>query len=509
MNKKITAIIIAMILIAGIIGGFLLFKIFQKSDKNELIVKFQQFQQSYNQKQALGYDLIQVDLIVQQGKMAFNRGDYKEANKKLNQAIESLEKLKKPEEIVYSNRVCEEDNFGLHIIWDRTVESNELNVNLIRGMNHFNNERKLRDWIKLYQNAGLDIVLSLIPNNDVWRNSVIKSIDLGGIPGGADISGFPSNVEAYKKDLVRLVEGVDGDGVEDYSELRYPIKYIQVGNEVFWQWYGNPPSSITNKQQLYSWRLNHLNEVWQSYGEFLKITYETIKAENPDMMVILGDIYGPDLEVTDDEKIVLTNYRNYFDIADVHFYGNYKELEETIDDKDVLFGMQKPIWSLEIGGPMKDYTLKEHAEEVVKMQLVLFEKGIDKSFWSSLIPTIGWPQSFLNTALLDKSFNKKPAYYTYKILKNKINCFASVNKISSDEYFYKVKFDDKDPVFVLWSENGEKIIDFSQYIFTPNVKITHIVTELDADNNPIYPDEEIISSDSIQIDETPIFIEEV
>ena len=409
---------------------------------------------------------------------------------------------------------CGKDKFGLHVVWDKTEEARQLGISLVRGINHFNDERKLRNWIKLYQNAGLDIVLTFTPNSDVWGNSVIKSIDLRDIPGGADISGFPSDIEAYKKDLTQFVEGIDGDGVGDYPETRYPIKYIQVGNEVFWQWYGNPPAYITNKQQLHNWKLNHQNEVWQSYGEFLKMTYETIKAENPDMAVILGDIYGPDMEVTSDERIVLTNYSDYFDIIDVHFYGNHKDLAETIDDRETLLGMQKPVWSLEIGGPMKDYAFKTyedfkgHAEEVVKMQIILFEKGTEKSFWSSLVPTIGWPQSFLNTALLDESFTKKPAYYTYKIFNNKINYFTSVSKINQNEYFYKVEFDNRNPVFILWSEDGTKRVDISDYFSGDTVLVSHIVTELDENNNPIYPTDEIVLTSSIQIDETPIFAEE-
>jgi len=41
---------------------------------------------------------------------------------------------------------------------------------------------------------------------------------------------------------------------------------------------------------------------------------------------------------------------------------------------------------------------------------------------------------------------------------------------------------------------------------TLNIKVTHIVTELDANNNPIYPPDEIVPANSIPIDETPIFV---
>ena len=51
------------------------------------------------------------------------------------------------------------------------------------------------------------------------------------------------------------------------------------------------------------------------------------------------------------------------------------------------------------------------------------------------------------------------------------------------------------------------MIDLSPYIPTPYVKITHIVTELDEDHNPIYHSDDIVSATSVKIDETPVFVE--
>ena len=61
-------------------------------------------------------------------------------------------------------------------------------------------------------------------------------------------------------------------------------------------------------------------------------------------------------------------------------------------------------------------------------------------------------------------------------------------------------------VVVAWNDTGATI-DLSQYFSVPNVRLTHIVTELDELHNPIYPDDVIVSTSSIPLNETPIFIE--
>ena len=49
--------------------------------------------------------------------------------------------------------------------------------------------------------------------------------------------------------------------------------------------------------------------------------------------------------------------------------------------------------------------------------------------------------------------------------------------------------------------NQQKTVDLSSEVSTTNVKITHIVTELDGNNDPIYPADEIVNTSSIQIEQ--------
>jgi hypothetical protein len=101
---------------------------------------------------------------------------------------------------------------------------------------------------------------------------------------------------------------------------------------------------------------------------------------------------------------------------------------------------------------------------------------------------------------------------------------------SSDTFVYKITKTDNDDMYVAWHEDpdaaalleqaqtlpqfaeaidsfAEVLIDLSSYIFTPEVKISRIVTELSAHNEPVYPEDEIVPVHSIEIGKTPVFIE--
>jgi hypothetical protein len=102
---------------------------------------------------------------------------------------------------------------------------------------------------------------------------------------------------------------------------------------------------------------------------------------------------------------------------------------------------------------------------------------------------------------------QKPGFYTNKLLIEKLKNFISIEKI--DYGICRFGFSSKTPVYVLWSDSGNAIIDLSPHVSTGNVKITHIVTELDLYGHPVYPADQIVPADSIIATETPIFVEEI
>ena len=125
--------------------------------------------------------------------------------------------------------------------------------------------------------------------------------------------------------------------------------------------------------------------------------------------------------------------------------------------------------------------------------------------WSSYFPTFGWNDNFLRTSLINEwTYKPRPALYTYKLLEEEIGGASKVQKLAEGVYLFTKA--DGSKVVVAWSDNGNKIIDLST-TFTSNAKVTHIVTKVDSQENPIYLPDETISSSEVQISSVPIFIE--
>ncbi len=391
----------------------------------------------------------------------------------------------------------------------------------------------IKQGIRLYNENDIQIFPTILPRNEIWSNDAVKELRNVGIIEGEPfdgVFGYPSDIEAYKNDLRDLVEGMDGDGINDIEGLAYPVNTIQVGNEVGWEYLGDLNDSQANEIEYYynylrSIDLNHeyalmittstfvdkySEKVWKSHKEFLKISYETIKENNPDINVVLGAGILQRMEYDDPQDSI----KNYFDIIDIHHYGNHTYLEERLDTifNPIItnYSINKPIWYYEMSGPMKDELfnaegLKEHSEQVIKLYVSGIGMGVKKMFWASLTPTIGYVDlGFYNLALLDENDAPKPAYHTYELMTGKLNGFKEIVKL--DEGLYMFSFPDKDPVFVAWSDSGDKRIDLSSRVTAQNMKVFHIVTELDSSNNPVYPSEETVPSDSILIGETPVFL---
>jgi hypothetical protein len=247
-------------------------------------------------------------------------------------------------------------------------------------------------------------------------------------------SSYPQDVEAWLQMLRRMVERYDGDGEEDMPNLRCPIRYWQIENEISWQWVG--PMS--------------------SYVELLRKSRQAIRQADPQAKIVLGAItasqyFALDAGLIEDPTIRITTpnrqrevsveeVRNnpqfqekkeamevlfaqagpYFDIADMHSYSDDAQYL-SVQAKWMRFimeknGYQRPIWCLECGGPMSDYSPTRHAEEVIKRVTVAFANGISAVFWSTLMPTTEFPQKYINLSLVDESGNTKPAFNAYQLM---------------------------------------------------------------------------------------------
>jgi hypothetical protein len=160
---------------------------------------------------------------------------------------------------------------------------------------------------------------------------------------------------------------------------------------------------------------------------------------------------------------VLEHGHPYFDIISFHQYGRYQAIEKEVEYLRGIMrrhNYEKPLWMTEAGGPFvpfgEAYTEDRHAQEVVKYYVTALASGVEVIFWSTYLPTPEWGTAFTNTALLDASGRKKPAYYSYKLMTSKLRDATRVESLFSSERGLLARFTRKTraPVYVAWWDGG-------------------------------------------------------
>jgi len=255
-------------------------------------------------------------------------------------------------------------------------------------------------------------------------------------------------------------------------------------------------------------------------------------------------------------EYIINDAEDNYDIFGLHVFHNKPNwLEGEIAYlKSIMEDPTKPILITAASGPHKltqqqidcgvtqgnicfgNFNLKEHAEFIVKQFSQALASGVARMTWTmgstatvppqylELLCTATWAGSWHNTPMtgplgytctddLDDAtcdlditaMVKKPAFYTYKMMVEKLSGFTSVQKIAYGKYKFTVN---GKPVVVAWNDAGPTTINLSSHFSTSQVKVTPIVTQLDAGNNPIYPSQQTYNSNSVAINFSPVFIEE-
>jgi len=345
-----------------------------------------------------------------------------------------------------------------------------------------------------------------------------------------------------------LTERYDGDGTGDWDGLKYPVRVHHIVEE----W----PSPGMNVK---------------TYLGFLAKLSPAIKETDPNAKIMIPGLYMPnwgrvfaylDGYIEDDdagivngvkyEKTELNRMQNitfskkgyelildlggdYFDIVDIHLYTEketfYEGEIEYIKSKMRELGYQKPIWCVEGGGPFRNPesspddpqgdTLfgttneKEVAEYVVKFHAMSAAKGLVRQHWG-----IGgqeqqgyWGGPWNIMSLLEKVTQKKrPAYYTYKIMREKLRDFqvGNVADLSIDHIRIFEFITPKGNIYIAWDRDGgedSSITNLSDALGNKEVKVTQIVTELNDNDSPVQPKVETYATTAIPLSITPVFIE--
>ncbi|MGD8814852.1 MAG: hypothetical protein PVI78_10295 [Anaerolineales bacterium] len=459
--------------------------------------------------------------------------------------------------------------FGLSLInaWTGAEYVQDLGVSWLSLQPHLlwmaiESEPGVYDWsaldreVRQLQSLGLDITMVLSPAINAFGEQRDELIEIAssyssvmhflreGDAGGMVLYPHGDTMPIWLDFVRAAVDRYDGDGQNDMPGLRYQARN--------WHFIEEYPIPEIEDPVI--------------YVDLLKATYEAIKSENPNAKVILAGLAGnfaqyfafmdgyiedPDAGVIQgvqiprdvfaqlpvwsalkaDWEYVLEHGAGYFDIVDLHAYitketfleGEIEYLRHTMQS----FGYTRPIWIIEGGGPFKNYpgkraentpadpyyglgSLKENAEFVIKLHALSAAMGVERQHWGlglELGPDSYWDGPWCGMSLMDGEDRfKRPSYYTFKLMVELLDGFTQVDDLSRGETRIISFTVDNQELFVIWNASEDPIeMDLSTVIGFGDYEITHIVTTLEADLEPIYLPNEVMDSTAMDISLTPIF----
>jgi len=345
-----------------------------------------------------------------------------------------------------------------------------------------------------------------------------------------------------------LTERYDGDGIDDWEGLRYPLRVHHIVEE----W----PSPGLNAK-TYLGYLARLSPAIKRADPFAKIMIPGLYMPNwgrvyafldgyiddPDAGILNGVRYTKsDLNAMQHitfgkraYEAILDHGRDYFDLVDLHLYTEketfYEGEIEYVKGIMAKLGYQKPIWCVEGGGPFRNpesalddpqgdplfgtTNEKEVAEYVVKFHAMAAAAGLQRQHWG-----IGgqaqhgyWTGPWNIMGLLEKvTRRKRPAYYAYKLMREKLRDFeiGNVTDLSIGSIRVFEFLTPNGTVYIAWDVDGTDTpqpIDLSRVLGNRDVLLTPIVTELAPNDTPIVPEAMSVSTTTVPLGITPVFIE--
>jgi len=349
-------------------------------------------------------------------------------------------------------------------------------------------------YIRRAQRYGFHVLANIQPFAPWDQELCHQELPTISSPMGPQRKGKPCDIEAYKNFVIKLVERYDGDGQDDMPGLKYPIKHWEVANEpemqqeplVFFQ--GSP----------------------RDYFEILKATYEAVKEADSQAQVVQGGMAGMDRwMVSFWQKVFDLGAASYFDIANMHSIGhgehlNVPSFKEFLSKNNAS---EKPFWitEVQIEDRKKKKTPKEYAASLARSYIFALANGAKKFFYVNLrlpehLPPEeeGGPGFSDLSALVDSSGNLTPLFYAHRTIALKLGDFQKVEKIRERvrgktilEGQYRFLKDNR-VIYVLWSR-GKLPSEIEG-----KVKVTDISGS-----------EKILTSDSIRLTNSPIFVEKI
>ena len=403
----------------------------------------------------------------------------------------------------------------------------------------------------------------------------VQAASAADLPSGRALASCPIRTEmesAWSRMVTEFVERFDGDGNRDMPGLLGNVRVdIEVENEAanrqLWD-YGEADRALAADRYL---RL--LDLAYQAKQAAHPETRVILAGLfEPNLLARCdGQPQGPGctslvLQNLAFSKRILGR-PEIFDAVDVHFFVYYHFEPSFIDDGfDWVIGQmqgrgyQRPIYSLEWTGSMmlhvaegysaefaayfpysaefpslqdfqamyvgldqpenafyRQWFEAEQAKELGKLFTNILALGVSRLVhvqYSDYRPG-AWDNPWWNWQGVIKYVGggpvRKPSYYTYNILSERIFGFTAARRIEqgNDVRLYEFAFPTREPTHVLWTDGAEGVLDLSAAVSRPTLRLTHLVTELGATNEPIVRAEQTVPATAVPVGDVPVLLEGV
>jgi hypothetical protein len=308
------------------------------------------------------------------------------------------------------------------------------------------------------QSHGLNIMVNVYPINS-WDQPEIEVVShrIKRRPGR-----YPSDMDSYLKFVRKSVERYNGDGSGDAPGSPTINGWI-IGCEMesHFRWVDTP----------------------KNYARLFIETYKIIKKCNPESTVLL---YGSNFEKNRREGLINTFTipmlkevkklsRDLSDMSFVFSLHHYKAspaglIDNIIKAREILDAAgfnEVPIWMTDAAtfsagsqGGNRFRSEKKLAQDIIKLYSSGLAHGIKKYVWAQI--SDGYRSNSLESGLIGKDRGtktkyKKLAYYTYKLMTEKLGCLKrNATKIlhegENGTYVYAFKNRQGRTIYVAWAD---------------------------------------------------------
>lgn len=280
--------------------------------------------------------------------------------------------------------------------------------------------------VQLDQAQGFHIVANLQPFANWDQEKCHQDLPVFSGEGSPGTKGKPCDMEMYRNFLTRLVERYDGDGVDDMPGLIFPIKHWEVMNE----------------PELNDGVVVYFQGTPAEYFETLQVTYEAVKAADPEALVVQGGMAGMmDVDIAFWQTVFDLGGANYFDIANMHCIGQGEHLNiPAFKEFLAQNGLgDKPFWVTEVqyqqSQQTQNYTNEDFAKILARSYIFALANGVDKLLYVNIKmppPLAGGgqgPPFDERSALIKDNGEKSALFYAHLTIVNMLGELSSTDEV--------------------------------------------------------------------------------